>query len=194
MMQLKSIWRRYARSPQRHLAAGVLGLVTILTCKPNHHFDALIDAHVSMQQRSRPQSLAFDTFAQLDITKAGEVKEQGISRKQLASVKLRTLTLRIEAPTSGQDLSFFASLEVFAHVDGQPDVLLAHGQDFPAGILLIGLDVEDVELKNYFMASQGLTLITRASYQGGPSNDVVLRANPTFTVQTTPAQTFCNNK
>ena len=109
--------------------------------------------------------LGFGGFLKMDISQNEELKNQGVKREQIDSVKIESISLTITSPDDGsQDFTFLDDLEFYVDADGLDKKLIASGANFAAGLTTIGLDVEDVELAPYAAAdSMDITTEARGS-------------------------------
>ncbi len=96
--------------------------------------------------------MGFGEFATFDLMQSQELQAKGVKRSAVDSVHLRSLTLTLTAPPSGQDLTFIDRVEFYAEAGGQPRRLIASGGPFQAGTTEVGLDVEAVDLTPYVTA------------------------------------------
>ena len=96
--------------------------------------------------------VGFGSLVSFDITQSQELKNQGVKREQINSVKLQTLTLDITSPMSGQDFTFLDSIRFVVDAAGQPQKQVAHGGPFAQGAKSISLTIDDVELAPYATA------------------------------------------
>jgi hypothetical protein len=118
--------------------------------------------------------LGFGNLGNFDITQSQEFKNQGIKREQLNSVKLRSLTLTITSPATGQDFTFLQSLAFAVEAPGIEKKQIAHGGPFAAGSKEISLTIDGVELVSYATASS-MTFTTTANGKK-PANTTTIEA------------------
>ena len=118
--------------------------------------------------------IGFGNLGNFDITQSQEFKNQGIRKEQLNSVKLRTLTLTITNPPSGQDFTFLQSLSFSVEAPGVAKKEIAKGGPFQAGAKEISLTVLDVELVPYATATS-MTFTTTANGKK-PANTTTIDA------------------
>jgi hypothetical protein len=119
-------------------------------------------------------NVSFAGFDNFDITQNAELKNQGVTKNQIDSVKLSRVTMTVVEPASGQDFTFVTSLKFFVEAPGLPRALIAKGGPFPAGALTVELDLEDVELKPYATAES--MNITTESNGEKPGQDTTVEA------------------
>lgn len=118
--------------------------------------------------------IGFGNLGNFDITQSQEFKNQGIKREQLNSVKLRSLTLKITSPASGQDFTFLQSLAFFVEAPGVAKKQIAHGGPFAAGAKEISLTIDGEELVAY-AAATSMTFTTTANGKK-PANTTTIEA------------------
>jgi hypothetical protein len=119
-------------------------------------------------------SLGFDGFNNIDVSDDESFKNQGYSRNEIDSVKLKELTLDITAPPSGVDFTFIKSIKFYASSPNLAKVLIASGGPFTAGARSVGLDVEDQELVDYATADS--MTVTSEVNGTAPSQDTTVKA------------------
>jgi hypothetical protein len=122
--------------------------------------------------------IGFGNLGNFDITQSQEFKNQGVKREQINSVKLRTLTLTITAPATGQDFTFLNSLAFFVEAPGQEKKEVAHGGPFAVGAKEVSLTVLDVELAPYATAAS-MTFTTVANGKK-PASTTTIEAKVTL--------------
>ena len=137
-------------------------------------------------------SVGFANFASFDITQSQELKNQGVKREQINSVKLESLTLTITSPMNGQDFTFLSSIAFFVEAPGLAKKEVAHGGPFPAGARSVSLTVLDVELAPYAAASS-MTFTTTAS-GNRPKSETTLEAKVVLGVDVNVAGALCGAK
>ncbi len=119
-------------------------------------------------------AVGFAGLGGFDISQSQEFKNQGIKREQINSVKLKSLTLTITAPASGQDFTFLDSLTFFVEAQGQPKKEIATGGPFTMGARTVTLMVADLELVAYATAPS-MTFTTTAKGRK-PTNNTTIEA------------------
>jgi hypothetical protein len=119
-------------------------------------------------------NVGFAGFGNIDITQNTSLKNQGVTKDQIDSVKLSHVTMRITNPPSGQDFTFMSSLKFFVEAPGVQRALIAQGGPFPEGALTVDLQIEDVELAPY-AAAERMTITTEANGQR-PRQDTTIEA------------------
>ena len=124
-------------------------------------------------------ALPFSGFANLDLTQNDTLKNQGVKKNQIDSVKLTKATLSVTSP-SGQTLDFISSLKFIAETSGVANAQVAHGDSF-GNVTSADLTPDGAELKPYVTADS-MTISTDAS--GTPPPDqTTLHAELSFDVQ-----------
>jgi hypothetical protein len=94
--------------------------------------------------------LAFGGFDSVDFSQ--DFKNQGVSKDDVDSVHLRTMTLLVEAPASG-NFDFITSVRFFAKAEGLDKIELGSMESIPKGKRQLDLAVNtEVELKPYVVA------------------------------------------
>lgn len=136
-------------------------------------------------------SLGFDGFDNIDVSDDQSFRNQGYSRSEIDSVKLRELTLDITAPASGVDFTFIQSIRFYASAPNQPRVLIASGGPFAANQRSVGLDVDDVELVDYATADS-MTITSEVSGTA-PDEDTTVRATVSFDVDVNVGGVLCGD-
>ena len=106
--------------------------------------------------------VGFGNFASFDITQSQELKNQGVKREQITSVKLTKLSIEVTSPANGQDLTFIDSLTFFVESPGVAKKEIAKGGPFTAGATKADLTLVDLELAPY-AAAPSMTFTTAAT-------------------------------
>jgi hypothetical protein len=83
----------------------------------------------------------------------------GIRREDLSQAEIVSFSLTVLEPAD-MDLSFATSIEVFAEAEGLDRIRIAHQEVFPPGELVIDLETDDVDLRDY-VAAPSVTLVAR---------------------------------
>ena len=95
-------------------------------------------------------SLAFGGFDKVDFTES--FKNQGVSKDDVDAVHMKSMTLIVEAPSTG-NFDFIQSLRFFAKADGLDKVEIAAMDSIPKGKRELNLVVKtEVDLKAYVVA------------------------------------------
>lgn len=124
--------------------------------------------------------LALGGFADMKLSDSQEFKNQGVKPHHVDSVKLSRLRLKVTVPASGQDLTFMKQLSFFAVAKDLPEVRVASGGPFAAGVNTVELTLDGVELKPYVVA-EAMSLTTKVDGQA-PKQDTTLEATVTLHV------------
>jgi hypothetical protein len=171
---------------------GGAALLALVMCNALTTFDVTQTAQAQIPKGSLINQLLgtfdFTGLSNFDISQSQSFQNQGVKKEQIDSVKLKTLTLTITAPPSGQDFSFLESLKFYAEAPNQTRVLVAQGSGFGARTT-IGLEVEDVELAPY-AAAASMTLTTEATGHQ-PNNDTTIDAAVVFDVDVNAQGAVC---
>lgn len=120
---------------------------------------------------------AISSFASLDFDENQDFKNQGVTKDEVNSARLKSLKLKILAPNDA-DFGFLDSLEFFARA-GDKEVRIARkdnisklGLSAPNPVLT--LDVEDAELQP-FITAPSMSIIVRGKGRM-PEQEVKLQA------------------
>jgi hypothetical protein len=127
---------------------------------------------------------SISSFAGLDFDKNQDFKNQGISKGDVTSAKVKSLTLKVLSPND-QDLTFLDSVEFFARA-GDREERIARRQDISRLNLrppnpVLTLDVDDTELQP-FVSAPTMSIIVRGRGRM-PERDVRLQAVVTLEVE-----------
>jgi hypothetical protein len=159
------------------------GVVVFSTgCRPS--FDVPVTSESTIQGSSLPGvnllPFNFANFAALDLSSTSEFKNQGVSKDQVQSVKLKSAVLDVTAPAGG-NFDFLKNLEFdVAKSDQDTKVPVAHITTIAPGSVRLTLDVDDVELGPYVTAD-AMKVTTKAN--GTPPNqDTTIKASLVFEV------------
>ena len=132
-------------------------VLLLLACGGLTHLTVSQSATAMIPAASLLEMLAgdvgFGSLVSFDLTQAQELKNQGVKREQIDSVKLQTLTLEITSPADGQDFTFLDSIVFLVDAPGQPQKEIAHGGPFTQGQKSVSLTLAAVELAPYAAAS-----------------------------------------
>jgi hypothetical protein len=127
---------------------------------------------------------AIGNFSSLDFNQNQDFQNQGVSKDQVSSAKLKSLQLKVLAPTD-QDFSFLDTLEFYAKA-GDREVLVASKQNISSLGLkapnpVLDMDLKDVELQP-FLTAPSMTISVRGKGRM-PSKEVRLQAIVKLDVQ-----------
>lgn len=95
--------------------------------------------------------LGFDDLATFDITDDETLANQGITKNQIDSVTISSLSLRVVSPMGG-DFTFLDSLEFFASSSDMEAKRIAAGGPFAMGESEVFMSLDMVELAPYATA------------------------------------------
>lgn len=124
------------------------------------------------------------SFTSMDFNENQDFKNQGVTKDQVSSAKLKHVRLQILAPAD-QDFSFLEQLEFYARA-GDQEVLVADRQDIGSLGLrapnpVLEMNLKGVELQPYMTApSMSITVRGRGRQ---PSREVRLQASVAVEVQ-----------
>ena len=106
-------------------------------------------------------ALGFDEFAQMDLTDAQELKNQGVSPGDIQEVFLTAFEMTALSP-DGADLSFLDEITVYVEAPDLEEQAVAWQDSFPEGEGKVIFNVEPVDLTAY-VVSESMTLTTDVS-------------------------------
>jgi hypothetical protein len=137
-------------------AAGLGALLALLCCGGLDTFVVTEKASAVIPGASLFEQLAgdfgFGDFLDMDLSQNQELKNQGVEKGQLDSVRLISLALTVVEPASGQDFGFLEELRFYVETEGLPRLLIASGGPFPAGASRVELNLADVDMEPYATA------------------------------------------
>jgi hypothetical protein len=174
----------------------VVPVVLLVTCGGLTHLTvaqsatAMIPAATILEQLAG--DVGFGSLVSFDIAQAQELKNQGVKRSQIDSVKLTSLTLEITAPANGQDFTFLDSIAFLVDAAGQPQKQVAHGGPFAQGAKSITLTLDDLELAPY-AAAPSMTFTTAVKGRR-PANATTIDAKVTLGVDVNVGGLICGGK
>ncbi len=138
-------------------------------CHPS--FDVHVSSKSTVQGGGLVQNLVFGLgtgFSNFDIAQQQDFKNQGVSKSDVNSVKLKSMQLKVTSP-AGATLDFLKSIEFSATSDGLPTVSVASISAIPAGATTVDLAVANVELKPYIVAPS-MSVTTNANGHPPPQD------------------------
>jgi hypothetical protein len=170
-----------------------MAVATSLSCAGSLLFIAVPGEATTTVPASTPleiliSDIGFGEFVELDITDAQELDNQGVQPGDISLVELKFFELEATAPADA-DLSFITQLDVFVESPGLDRLLIATQDDFPAGMALVDMNIEDVDLTDYIV-SENMTITTDVS-GSRPSRQTEVTARYSLRVGVT-AQGACN--
>ena len=165
------------RSPWLRRALTLVAFTALSTCASLDNIDVAADGKASIPRATIIDkllgSLDFTGFDSVDFS--GEFENQGVSKDQVDAVHVKTFTLTIDTPTSG-DFDFLESLSFFASSAGLPKVKIATLSVIPKGARTLELTAdESVDLAPYVVAPS-MTISGEASGDR-PAEDTVVSAH-----------------
>jgi hypothetical protein len=121
----------------------------------------------------------FGQFTALNLSSTEEFKNQGVSKDEIQSVKLTSVTLSVTSP-SGGNFDFINSIAFAVSADGQATQQVASKDSIPAGSTHLSLDLAGVELAPY-VAAPSMSVTTSAMGMS-PPQDTTVEATLVFNV------------
>ncbi len=127
---------------------------------------------------------SISSFAGLDFNQNQDFKNQGVSKSDVTSVKVKSVTLKVLSPND-QDFTFLSLVEFFARA-GDREERIARRQDVSTLNLrlpnpVLSLNVDDEELQP-FVSAPSMSIIVRGRGVM-PERDVRLQAVVTLEVE-----------
>lgn len=119
--------------------------------------------------------LSFSGLDDFNVDVQSAMQDQGVEDGDVSSVRITSFTLT----GSPGDLSFLDDFSVYLSAPGLDEVLVASGDAFPEGHLVVELSVPDVDLTPYVVADESsFRVVANGS---APADDVDVTA--AFTVE-----------
>lgn len=118
-------------------------------------------------------SLSFLGFEGIDISESQEFQNQGYTKDQIDSVRVKVFTLSVTSPDDG-NFDFLSKVSFFAESPGLPRVEIAQLDPIPDGQEVLEMVLLDVELREYAVA-ETMTITTTATGTS-PTNDTTIKA------------------
>jgi hypothetical protein len=127
---------------------------------------------------------AISSFASLNFDENQDFKNQGVTKEQVDSVKVKSLKLKILGPDDA-DFGFLDSLEFFARA-GDREVRIAHKENISKLTLrapnpVLELEVDGAEMQP-FVTAPSMSIIVRGKGRM-PEKEVRLQATVLFDVE-----------
>ncbi|MCB9745226.1 MAG: hypothetical protein H6740_21775 [Alphaproteobacteria bacterium] len=139
-----------------------LALLTLTGCTNLATIEVDFESTVTVEQGSILEqlvgSLGFGDFANMDVTSADELRNQGVAPGDINEVFLTAFTLEVTGPDAG-DFAFLESLDVSVEAPGLDTKLVASSSAFGEGVKLVEMDLEPIDLTDY-VVSESMTLFT----------------------------------
>ena len=165
--------------PAWRVVRNTIALVSVLgltMCESIDNIDISTGGKVSIPKATLVETLlgkvAFSGFDKVDFSES--FKNQGVTPDQVDSVRLKAMTIIVEAPSNG-NFNFIEKLHFFAQAEGLPRVPIGSMEMVPQGKREINLDVNaDVELKPYVTAP--VMQISSEVEGSRPEQDTVIAA------------------
>lgn len=142
-------------------------------------FDTSISGQTTIQKGTLLEQalpMDFSGLGGIQLSQTQAFQNQGVSPDQVDSIKMKSFTLEVTDPPSGQDLSFLDAIEFDVSADGLPTQRIA--QSAPGafqGARTVSLTVDDVELKPYATAPN-FSITSKATANERPDNDTTIKA------------------
>lgn len=118
--------------------------------------------------------LGFDGFTDMDLSSNQTLKNQGVKRSDIDSVRLKKLRLEITSPTTGQTFDFLSAISFAVSAEGIDQKRLASKDPVPDGVTLFDCAIDDLELAPYVAAPK--MDITTVATGKRPSNETTIKA------------------
>jgi hypothetical protein len=159
------------------------GLLLSAACGLNV-FDVTVKGSTTVEQGSLLEQIAslpaFSGFNSFDMAQTAEFRNQGVSKEQINSVKLKSFTLTVKSP-AGAKLDFIDTISFFAETSGVERRRIAH-KTIADGLGSVELELDGVELKPY-VSAPSMTITTDVSGRR-PPDDTTVEAVVVLTVET----------
>jgi hypothetical protein len=174
--------------------ASVTGLLIAVSCRSLDVFDVHESSAAVVPGGSALELLAgdagFGSLVGFDISQNETIKNKGVDRHEIDSVRLETLRLTVTDPPSGQDLSFLDQVQFYVSAEGLERKLIADGGPFPDGATTVLLNIKAVELAPYVAAPQ---MDITADVNGHrPPQDTTVQADVGMMVNVNLDGALCN--
>lgn len=146
-------------------------------------FDVHASAQTTVMGSSLPNlPIDFGTlgdFGAFDITQTQDFQNQHISKSQVESVKLTSLTLTITQPP-GNNFNFLNSIQFDVGADGQPTATIAQENPVPTNVSTFACDLDNVQLLPY-VAAPTMSITANAAGQL-PTDNTTITIDAVFSV------------
>lgn len=170
-------------------------VLTLLCCGGIDNFDLEEESSTTIPGASLFEQfvgdLGFGSFLSMDLSQSEELKNQGVEKEQIDSVRITALSLTITEPASGQDFTFLDELEFYVEAEGQERRLVARGGPFPAGQSRVELALEEVDLAPY-AAAASMSVTSEVSGRR-PRQQTVVKAQLALSVDVDLSGVACGN-
>lgn len=159
-----------------------VALVTAVTCDGIDNIDVDAGGKVTVPaatllEKLLAGALDFTGFDKIDFSQ--DFANQGVTKEQVDSVKLTSLTLTIDGSTGG-DFDFLQSISFSVEADGVKAVEIARIDTVPKGVKKLELDIPSAELKPYVVAPS--MRITGKAEGQRPAQETTIAAQAVFDV------------
>lgn len=175
--------RAFLRTAARALS--LVALAALTTCDNLDNFEVEVGGKGKVPKGTLIDELLstlnLDGFQSIDLS--NELKNQGVTKDDVDSVRFVSLTLRIEGPV-GATFDFLDSVTFYAETEGVPKAMVAKIESVPPGAMELSLTVDtNVELKPYVVApSMRLTAEVKGKR---PDQDTTVAADVVLDVDVT---------
>ncbi|WP_394850597.1 hypothetical protein LZC95_24460 [Pendulispora brunnea] len=162
--------------------ATVVACVGLATCSNLDNIDVDAQGEGTIPAATPLETLLsnFDLGAFNRIDFSQSFKNQGASKDDVDSVRVKSFQLSIPAPP-GQTFDFLQSVAFYAESSGQPRVRIAHLDAVPRGASSLQVSIDPgVELKPYVVAPQ-MSITTEAT-GSRPQQESTVKAEVTLDV------------
>lgn len=113
-----------------------------------------------------------------------ELSQAGSSEELIIHVKPSSLNLELLNPPTA-NFNFVDTVRLYLSAGGQPEILAAYKYGIPKNVKMIDLDVEDVNIKDYFKQDSMFFRI-EGHFTDLPADDAQLKINTVFNVLANP--------
>lgn len=169
-------------------------LLIAISCRSLDTFDIHESSAAVVPRGTAVEQLAGDVgfggFLGFNISQNETIKNRGVDRHEIDSVRLAALRLTITDPPSGQDLSFLDEVRFYVSAEGLERKLIADGGPFSAGTTTTLLNIKGVEFAPYVAAPQ--MDITAEVSGNRPQEDTTVQADVTMTVDVNVDGALCH--
>lgn len=166
------------------LTLGVVALMAALAsgCRPTIYFETTVNGSTQVQGSPLGGLLGafpgISQFDNLDLSQTQDFQNQGVTKNDVSSVKLKEFNLQITSPNN-EDFSWLSSISFTASANGQSAVIASKSGVNQLGLTApnpkFDLDLPDVELQPYVTASS-MSITGNASGTMPPQDTTVQAA------------------
>ncbi len=165
---------------KRPVRRGFLALAILAgACRPTVYFETTVQGASTVQGSPLGGLLgqfpAMSQFTNMDLSQTQDFQNQGITKNDVSSVKLKQFNLQITSPND-EDFSWLQSIAFTATADGRSDQVASKSNvnqlPLKAPNPAFDLDLADVELAPYVTAPS-MSITATATGQMPPQNTTV---------------------